>query len=298
MFCPDANAAFKADYEQGLATCAVKELETVEPGFAAIVAPLLEMAECASKTDAGVKAQPIISKIYALQGAPGSEPYCRSLDALKTMMHRRAMLSVFGPQSSESNYQQQRVWHSILEDLEVANFELKKGLCTDVKDDIQLRRTIKAMKSIELEDIWVAGPACDKILLPQTEAEVLDFLKNDMHRLFSLLFLYDRYSKDVLIKKSEYERQISRGSKAGSPPSPEQESKNKEWDLLVLNTPAKQAGRRKSIVDQLEDDYEEFPPSSPSDRYSTVFNEQPTPTVTNSFIERLTASVDDDEDTC
>lgn len=39
----------------------------------------------------------------------------------------------------------------------------------------------------ELDDIWVAGPACDKILLPQTEAEVLDFMKNDMHRLFSLL---------------------------------------------------------------------------------------------------------------
>lgn len=39
----------------------------------------------------------------------------------------------------------------------------------------------------ELDDIWVAGPACEKILLPQTEAEVLDFMKNDMHRLFSLL---------------------------------------------------------------------------------------------------------------
>lgn len=37
-----------------------------------------------------------------------------------------------------------------VEDLEVANFELKKGLCTDVKDEIQLRRTIKAMKSISM----------------------------------------------------------------------------------------------------------------------------------------------------
>lgn len=37
-----------------------------------------------------------------------------------------------------------------VEDLEVANFELKKALCTDVKDDIQLRRTIKAMKSISM----------------------------------------------------------------------------------------------------------------------------------------------------
>lgn len=37
-----------------------------------------------------------------------------------------------------------------IEDLEIANFELKKGMCTDVKDDIQLRRTIKAMKSILL----------------------------------------------------------------------------------------------------------------------------------------------------
>jgi hypothetical protein len=102
-----------------------------------------------------------------------------------------------------------------VEDLEVANFELKKEMCTDVKDEIQLRRTIKAMKSIsmilkdygllcppvccmkgmeatvfsmkELDDIWVAGPACEKVLLPQTEAEILDFMKNDMHRLFSLL---------------------------------------------------------------------------------------------------------------
>ncbi|KAF9898758.1 hypothetical protein BX616_003644 [Lobosporangium transversale] len=384
MFCPGANAAFKADYEQGLATCAVKELETVEPGFAAIVTPLVEMAECAAKTDAGVKAQPIISKIYALQGVPGSEPYCRSLDALKTILkHAERPLSgrtkdasegdavslwsaIFREQlpataclalnlgeqglaaARQSNLHLFRIFDIIagtrkcdtiltVEDLEVANFELKKGLCTDVKDDIQLRRTIKAMKSIgmllkkyglqcppvccmrgmeatvfsikELDDIWVAGPACDKILLPQTEAEVLDFLKNDMHRLFSLLFLYDRYSKDVIIKKSEYERQIRRGSKTSLLPSPEEESKNKEWDLLVLNTPAKQAGRRKSIVDQLEDDYEEFSPSSPSDRYSTVFNKQndkintspksqPTPTATNSFIERLTAAVDDDEDTC
>lgn len=39
----------------------------------------------------------------------------------------------------------------------------------------------------KLDDIWVAGPACDKIILPQTEAEILDFMKNDMHRLFSLL---------------------------------------------------------------------------------------------------------------
>jgi hypothetical protein len=37
-----------------------------------------------------------------------------------------------------------------VEDLEVANFELKKALCTDVKDEIQLRRTIKAMKSISM----------------------------------------------------------------------------------------------------------------------------------------------------
>ncbi|KAF9113891.1 hypothetical protein BGX30_006785, partial [Mortierella sp. GBA39] len=54
--------------------CAVKDLDTADTEFAAIVAPLVEIAECAAKTDAGVKAQPIISKIYELQGAPGSEP--------------------------------------------------------------------------------------------------------------------------------------------------------------------------------------------------------------------------------
>jgi len=85
MFCQDANAAFKDDYERGLDACAVKELDTPGVGFAAIVAPLVEMAECAAKTDTGVKAQPIISKIYQLQAAQDSEPYCRSLDALKTM---------------------------------------------------------------------------------------------------------------------------------------------------------------------------------------------------------------------
>lgn len=85
MFCQDANAAFKDDYHRGIDVCAIKELHSPDTGFAAIVAPLMEMAECAAKTDAWVKAQSLISKIYQLQAAPGLEPYCRSLDALKTM---------------------------------------------------------------------------------------------------------------------------------------------------------------------------------------------------------------------
>lgn len=85
MFSQDANAAFKDDYQRGWDVCAVKELDNADAEFAAIVEPLVVMAECAAKTDTGVKAQPIISKIYELQGAPGSEPHRRSLDALKTM---------------------------------------------------------------------------------------------------------------------------------------------------------------------------------------------------------------------
>ncbi|KAG0247422.1 hypothetical protein BG011_001539, partial [Mortierella polycephala] len=340
MFCQDANAAFKDDYQRGLDACAVKEIDAPDAGFAAIVAPLLEMAECAAKTDSGVKAQLIISKIYELQGAPDSEPYCRSLDALKTIL-KHAERPLSGRTKDASEGDAVSLWSAIfreqlpataclalnlgeqglaaarqsnldlfgifginagtrkcdsimtVEHLEVANFELKKALCTDVKDDIQLRRTIKAMKSISLllrnygldcppvcvmrgmeatvfsmkilDDIWVAGPACDKILLPQMESEVLDFLKNDMHRLFSLLTLYDQYSKEVLVKKAEYERRLRRSNKAVSPPYEEKESMDLEWDLLVLNSPAK----RKSIVDQLKDDDEEdFVPNSPSNRKS------------------------------
>ncbi|KAI1302135.1 hypothetical protein EDD11_005728 [Mortierella claussenii] len=374
MFCQDANAAFKDDYEQGLDACAVKELDTPDTGFAAIVAPLVEMAECAAKTDAGVKAQLIISKIYELQGALDSESYCRSLDALKTILkHAERPLSgrikdasegdavslwsaIFREQlpataclalnlgeqglaaARQSNLHLFRIFDIIagtrkcdtiltVEDLEVANFELKKALCTDVKDEIQLRRTIKAMKSIslmlrdyglqwmeatvfsmkELGDIWVAGPACDKILLPQTETEILDFMKYDMHRLFSLLFLYDRYSRDVLVKKSEYERQLRRSKMAILPLSTEdRQLRDLEWNL-VLNTPAKQAGRRKSIVDQLGDDDNELAPSSPSDRYSAALNRKNDEVNSASkslfklrkpkaFTDRLREAADDEED--
>ncbi|KAG0364693.1 hypothetical protein BGZ54_007261 [Gamsiella multidivaricata] len=342
MFCQDANAAFKDDYERGLDACAVKELNNPDMGFAAIVAPLVEMAECAAKTDTGVKAQPIISKIYQIQATPGSEPYCRSLDALKTIL-KHAERPLSGRTKDASEGDAVSLWSAIfreqlpataclalnlgeqgltaarqsnldlldifginagtrkcdstmtVEDLEVANFELKKALCTDVKDDIQLHRTIKAMKPIilllrnygldcppivaceattfsmkKLDDIWVAGPACDKIILPQTEAEILDFMKKDMHRLFNLLALYDQYSREVLVKKAEYERRLRRGNKMALPlPSEEKESRDLEWDPLVLNSPTKQTGRRKSIMDRLKDDDEEdFPPNSPSNRKS------------------------------
>lgn len=104
MFCQDANAAFKDDYERGLVVCAVKVLDTPDMGFAAIIAPLVEMAECAAKTDAGVKAQPIISKIYQIQATPGSEAYCRSLDALKTILkHAERPLSGRAKDPSEGD---------------------------------------------------------------------------------------------------------------------------------------------------------------------------------------------------
>ncbi|KAI1290498.1 hypothetical protein EDD11_009222 [Mortierella claussenii] len=374
MFCQDANAAFKDDYQRGLDACAVKELDTPDAEFAAIVAPLMEMAECAAKTDAGVKAQPIITKIYQLQATPGSEPYCRSLDALKTILkHAERPLSGRAKDASEGDavslwsaiFREQlpataclalnlgeqglaaarqsnldlfeifgisagtRKCDSIMtvEHLEVANFELKKALCTDVKDDIQLRRTIKAMKSISLllrnyglecppVCCMRAGPACDKIILPQTEAEILDFMKIDMHRLFKLLVLYDQYSKEVLVKKAEYERQLRRSNKVVlSPPSEEEESRDLEWDLLVLNSPAKQAGRRKSIVKQLKDDDEEdFAPNSPSIRKSIELKGsnveggvasklRSIPCRAKTFAERLKDAADEEEefadsDTC
>ncbi|KAF9926102.1 hypothetical protein FBU30_004279 [Linnemannia zychae] len=57
-------------------------------------------------------------------------------------------------------------------------------------------------------------------------------------------FLYDRYSRKVLVKKTEYKRQLRRGIRAVLPlSSEEKESRDLEWDLLVLNTPAKQAVR-------------------------------------------------------
>ncbi|KAK3837365.1 MAG: hypothetical protein J3R72DRAFT_512801 [Linnemannia gamsii] len=346
MFCQDANSAFKDDYERGLDACAVKELDNPDMGFAAIVAPLVEMAEHAAKTETGVKAQALISKIYYIQATPGSEIYCRSLDALKTIL-KHAERPLSGRTKDASEGDAVSLWSAIfreqlpataclalnlgeqgltaarqsnldlfeifgihagtrkcdsimtVEDLEVANFELKKALCTEIQDDIQLRRTIKATKSIsvilrkyglecppvccmrgmeatafslkKLDDIWVAGPACDKVILPQTEAEILDFMKNDMHRLFSLLFLYDQYSRDVLVKKAEYERHLRRSNKVVAPlPSEESEFRDLEWDLLVLNSPAKQAGRRKSIVEHLRDiDEDNSAPNSPYIRKST-----------------------------
>lgn len=44
MFCQDANSVFKHDYERGPQTCAVKELDIPDMEFAAIVAPLVEIA--------------------------------------------------------------------------------------------------------------------------------------------------------------------------------------------------------------------------------------------------------------
>ncbi|KAI1302677.1 hypothetical protein EDD11_005590 [Mortierella claussenii] len=299
--------------------------------FAAIVEPLVVMAEFAAKTDTGVKAQPIISRIYELQGAPGSEPHRRSLDALKTILkHAERPLSGRTKDSSEGDavslwsaiFREQlpataclalnlqsnvhlleiydivagtRKCNTILtvEDLEVANFELKEALCTDVKDDIQLRRTIKAMKSIRME------------------ATVFS-----MKELDDIWFLFDRYSRDVLVKKAEYEQQLRRGKTAVLPlSSQEKESKDLEWDLLVLNTPAKKAGRGKSILDQLEDDDEESAPSSPSDRYSIALEKKDDEVNTASksrsnlrkpkaFRDRLRDAMDDeadelaDSDTC
>ncbi|KAG0334810.1 hypothetical protein BG004_000251, partial [Podila humilis] len=150
MYCPYSNAVFKDEYKQALDACTVKELDIPDTKFAAIVAPLVEMAQCAAKTNAGVKAQPIISKIYELQSAPDSEPYCRSLDALKTIGEQGLVAA------RQSNLHLHRIFDIIagsrkcdtiltVEDLEVANFELKKGSCTGIKDEIQLRRTIRAM---------------------------------------------------------------------------------------------------------------------------------------------------------
>ncbi|GJJ71737.1 hypothetical protein EMPS_04094 [Entomortierella parvispora] len=383
MFCQTANATFKDEYQRALDVCAVKELDTPDAGFSAIVAPLMEIAEGATTTDAGVKAQVLISKIYELQAIAGSEPYCRSLDALKTIL-KHAERPLSGRTKDASEGDAVSLWSAIfreqlpataclalnlgeqglaaarqsnldlftifginagtrkcdsimtVEHLELANFELKKALCTDVKEDIQLRRTIKAMKSISLllrnyglmcppvcvmrgmeatifslkmlDDIWVAGPACDKILLPQMESEILDFMKNDMHRLFSLLMLYDRYSKEVLVKKAEYERRIRRGNRAILPPSNVEMESDLEWDLLVLNSPAKQTGRRKSIMDQLKDDDEEgFALNSPSSRKSIELERtdiersiasklRSLPGKPKSFAERLKAAADAEED--
>ncbi|KAG0378345.1 hypothetical protein BGX24_004077 [Mortierella sp. AD032] len=333
MFCQDANSAFKDDYERGLDACAVKDLDNPDMGFAAIVAPLVEMAEHAAKTETGVKAQALISKIYYIQATPGSEIYCRSLGALKTIT--AAGNGVLGVEpgltaARQSNLDLFEIFgihagtrkrDSIMtvEDLEVANFELKKALCTEIQDDIQLRRTIKATKSIRMEatafslkkldDIWVAGPACDKVILPQTEAEILDFMKNDMHRLFSLLFLYDQYSREVLVKKAEYERQFRRSNKVVAPlPSEESEFRDLEWDLLVLNSPAKQAGRRKSIVEHLRDiDEDNSAPNSPYIRKSTSLDGVDTKgsiasrlrsvrSIQKTFEERLEDAAVDEED--
>lgn len=112
----------------------------------------------------------------------------------------------------------------------------------------------------------------------------------------------------MFVKKAEYERQLRRGKKAVLPLSSEEmESRDLEWDLLVLNTPAKQAGRRKSIVDQLGDDEEEFTLSSPSDPYSgalkrkddevnTASKSRSKPRKPKAFTDRVRDATDDEED--
>lgn len=76
----------------------------------------------------------------------------------------------------------------------------------------------------------------------------------------------------------------------------------------MLNSPAKQAGRRKSIVEQLEgDDEEVFAPNSPSDRNSVALkrndNEENTvlklrskPSKPRTFTERLRDAANDEEE--
>ncbi|KAG0030851.1 hypothetical protein BGZ83_004659, partial [Gryganskiella cystojenkinii] len=121
MFCQNANAAFKDDYQRGLEVCAVKVLDTPDAGFAAIVAPLMEISECAAKADAGVKAQAMISKTYhkALQ-LPGNRTWI-SLRSLESMLGRENCDLIMTVEHLE---------------LVKVNFELKKAWCTDIKDDI------------------------------------------------------------------------------------------------------------------------------------------------------------------
>ncbi|KAF9381914.1 hypothetical protein CPB97_007495 [Podila verticillata] len=139
--------------------------------------------------------------------------------------------------------------------------------------------------------------------------ELTDFMKIDMHRLFNLLMLYDQYSKEVLVKKAEYERRLRRSNKVIlQPPSEEKECRDLEWDLPMLNSPAKQAGRRKSIVEQLkDDDDEDFVSNSPSNRKSIGLKSthaegsialkfRSKPGKPKTLAERLKSMADDEED--
>lgn len=87
----------------------------------------------------------------------------------------------------------------------------------------------------------------------------------------------------------------------------EKETEDLEWELLVLSSPTKvTGGQRKTIVDQLNDDYEEVSvPSSSSDRSSITAMRvdiegskasklYPKPARLMSFSERLRGAADDD----
>ncbi|KAG0252584.1 hypothetical protein BGZ95_006584, partial [Linnemannia exigua] len=56
----------------------------------------------------------------------------------------------------------------------------------------------------KFQDIWVAGPACRTIALPESPDEVPRFLRWLVHALFNLLRHYDQYSREIRIKKLDY----------------------------------------------------------------------------------------------
>ncbi|KAG0301597.1 hypothetical protein BGZ98_008202 [Dissophora globulifera] len=191
----------------------------------------------------------------------------------------------------------------------VTNYDIAKSLQGDDPETIVRNYVYATVDRWTAHQFAGCESACDKIILPQTEAEILDFMKNDMHRLFNLLVLYDLYSKEAFVKKAEYERQLRRSNKVVSPVSPEEkECKDLEWDLLVLNSPAKQVGGRKSIMHQLKDDGEEdFAPNSPSNRKFAALKSigvegSTTPRLLSrqgrlkTFVERLKNAADDEED--
>ncbi|KAF8976097.1 hypothetical protein BGZ46_008573, partial [Entomortierella lignicola] len=63
--------------------------------------------------------------------------------------------------------------------------------------------TINSIK--RLNDIWVVGPACDKIILPKTRMQVQFFLERDVYVLFNLLEYYHHFADNTYDAKQRYD---------------------------------------------------------------------------------------------
>lgn len=321
MFSMEANKEFNDHLTEGRRLCLRKELEVPDEAFASLIEPLVSMAEKGSAIDDLIEKvyelQAISSEFrrsldalktifkHAERPLHGKLKDPAEADAMslwssifREQLPAKSSLALnLGEQGCAAAKLSSSIVSTFfdtatstrkcdcilsVDGLEVANFEAKKGACSELDLAIQLRKNIKINKSILLQlerygvgcppilcihgtsavvvtlqkfqDIWVAGPACRTIALPESPDEVPRFLRWSVHVLFNLLRHYDQYSREIRIKKLDYEYERRMASEVNVLQPQEQEPmKGLEWESIVLHTPTKQTrGRRPSLMERLQ----------------------------------------------